>query len=98
MGCMHGRESTIVDTYMRGRSRGESGAWIEHPGDTDNARRGVLLRVTVVYIDRTKPPFTGFSSFFVNHMCGTGPLGQNKLTAHVAFNDNLERVNHCEAV
>lgn len=64
---------------MRARSRGKLEHGIEHPGDTDTARR-VSCCASLLFIS-TEPSrhALAFLLFFVNHMCGIGPLGQTKL-------------------
>lgn len=96
--CMEGNRRLWIHICeaVQGANR-EHG--IERRGDTDTARC-VSCCVSLLFIS-TEPSRHALAFllfFFVNHMCGTGPLGQNKLPAHVAFNDNLEHANHREAV
>lgn len=68
--------------------------WIERSGDTDTARR-VLLRVTAVYIDRTKPSRTGFSHLFCqSHMWYLALLARPSLllTWHPTYATQCERL------
>lgn len=83
---MHGMESMVVDTYLRGRSRHEPAHGAGHLEDTDAARR-MSCCVSLLFISTEQSRHVlALFPFILSVACVLiGPLGWNKLLVHVAF-------------